>query len=372
MFLHNQEKSMDRNVWCICGLPFDAVNMSEAISSIHSSVQDSKPCFISTPNLNFLIESQKDKSFRQSVINSDLSVVDGKPLVWIAQLLKIPVYERVAGSDLVEQLIESKGNDTIIKVFFFGGEDGVGKIACEKLNVKNSGLNCVGFLNPGFGSIDAMSSEEIIEQINQSGADFIIVSLGAKKGQEWIEKNRKKLKAPVISHLGAVVNFLAGTVNRAPKLLQKIGMEWLWRIKEEPSLWKRYFYDGLSFIKLLMFRVTPLYLMIIFFEKNRRKNKPSIVLSDKRDMTQLQLSGYWGAENIDDINQAFKKTLSSKVKSRVKIVIEQNSYINASVLAKIMLFKRYLSESNRELVIDVNSQLVANIFKYSCCEYLLD
>ena len=370
--MYKQDNSMDRNVSCICGLPFDEVNMIAAINSIYSSVKSSKPCFISTPNLNFLIESQKDKNFRESVINSDLSVVDGKPLVWLAQLLKIPIYERVAGSDLVAQLIESKGNDTIIKVFFFGGEEGVGITACEKLNITNSGLTCVGNLNPGFGTVDAMSSDNIIEQINQSDADFIIVSLGAKKGQEWIEKNRKKLKAPVISHLGAVVNFLAGTVNRAPKLLQNIGLEWLWRIKEEPSLWKRYFYDGLSFIKLLMFRVTPLYLIILLFEKNRRKNKQLIILSDTRDMTQLQLSGYWGAENIDDINQAFKKTLSSKVKNRVKIVIEQNSYINASVLAKIMLFKRYLSESNRELVIEVNSKLVSNIFKYSCCEYLLD
>ena len=169
-----------------------------------------------------------------------MSVADGKPIVWLARLLNIPIPERVAGSDLIEELIKNRTEHKILKVFFFGGEDGIAEAACEKLNSYNTGLKCVGSFNPGFGSIADMSSSEIIDQINQSNADFIIVSLGAKKGQAWIEKNRKNLNAPIISHLGAVVNFIAGTVSRSPKILQKSGLEWLWRIKEEPMLWKRY------------------------------------------------------------------------------------------------------------------------------------
>lgn len=248
---------LDRNVWCLLGLPFDAVTMDETIERIHHAVRTREKCFISTPNLNFLIASQKDSDFRDSVINSDLSVADGKPIIWMARLLNIPLPERVAGSDIIERLIENKEGRKPIKVFFFGGQEDVAEQACEKLNAQGKGLQCVGFHNPGFGSIEEMSTPEIINSINQSGADFVIVSLGAKKGQAWIQANKDKLDAPVISHLGAVVNFIAGTVKRAPKIMQKVGLEWVWRIKEEPALWMRYLKDGLAFIRLLLLRVIP-------------------------------------------------------------------------------------------------------------------
>jgi len=250
----------NRNVWWVLGLPFDAVTMDETIELIHNAVRTREKCFISTPNLNFLIASQKDSDFRNSVINSDLSVADGKPIIWLAKLLNAPLPERVAGSDIIERLIENREGNKPIKVFFFGGQKGIAQLACEKLNIQNQGLRCVGFYNPGFGTVDEMSSSEIIEEINQSDADFVIVSLGAKKGQAWIEENKDKLEAPVISHLGAVVNFIAGTVNRAPKIFQKLGLEWVWRIKEEPGLWKRYFMDGIGFIKLIILHLLRLIL----------------------------------------------------------------------------------------------------------------
>ena len=263
---------LDRNVWCLLGLPFDAVTMDETIERIHHAVRTREKCFISTPNLNFLIASQKDSEFRDSVINSDLSVADGKPIIWMARLLNIPLPERVAGSDIIERLIENKEGHKPIKVFFFGGQDGVAEQACDKLNAQGKGLQCVGFYNPGFGSIEEMSTSNIIDTINQSGADFVIVSLGAKKGQAWIQANKEKLEAPVISHLGAVVNFIAGTVKRSPKLMQKLGLEWVWRIKEEPSLWKRYFMDGVGLIKLFITRVLFNAIWLKFSSKKQKKD----------------------------------------------------------------------------------------------------
>ena len=242
---------LDRNVWSLLGLPFDAVTMDETIGRIHHAVRTREKCFISTPNLNFLIASQKDSDFRDSVINSDLSVADGKPIIWMARLLNIPLPERVAGSDIIERLIENREGNKPIQVFFFGGLDGVAEQACEKLNAQGKGLQCAGFHNPGFGTVEEMSTSNIIDTINQSGADFVIVSLGAKKGQAWIQANKEKLEAPVISHLGAVVNFISGTVKRAPKILQRSGLEWVWRIKEEPALWWRYWNDGIALIRLL-------------------------------------------------------------------------------------------------------------------------
>ena len=199
MALSNDIDEMNRDVWCILGLPFDAISMGDVVAKVHSSITNITPCFISTPNLNFLVASQNDDVFRNSVINSELSIVDGKPLLWVARLLGIPVHERVAGSDLIETLIKNSKGYKPLNVFFFGGQDGIAEIACNKLKSHVDGLQCVGSYNPGFGSIEEMSSDEIINIINQSNADFVIVSLGAKKGQAWIEENRDKLNAPVIS-----------------------------------------------------------------------------------------------------------------------------------------------------------------------------
>jgi len=107
-------------------------------------------------------------------------------------------------------------------------------------------LRCVGAIEPGFGTVEQMSQDHIIEEVNASEADFLAVSLGAKKGQLWLHRNYHRLTIPVRSHLGAVINFQAGTVKRAPPRLRAWGLERLWRIKEEPHLWRRYAHDGTS------------------------------------------------------------------------------------------------------------------------------
>jgi N-acetylglucosaminyldiphosphoundecaprenol N-acetyl-beta-D-mannosaminyltransferase len=201
-----------------------------------------------------LIASQKDEAFRDSVIHSDLSLADGMPIIWMAKLLNLPIHERVAGASLFDALRYQPLNagERPLRIYFFGGPDGVAQRAHEAINQDSGSMECCGYMSPGFGSIEEMSTLEILHQINATEADFVVVSLGAKKGQAWIERNRTLLNAPVISHLGAVVNFVAGTVQRAPIWVQRIGAEWVWRIKEEPHLTKRYLKDGLYLVYLLL------------------------------------------------------------------------------------------------------------------------
>lgn len=247
----------DRQVVCIAGLPIDVVDMAGAVARVREAVVCRKSCFLSTPNLNFLIGCLGDEAFRASVIHSDLNIADGMPLVWMARLLDTPVRERVAGSGLFEVLRGEKDAAEPLKLYFFGGPDGVAEQACLVLNAEFSGLRCVGFDCPGFGSVEDMSNDATIARINASGAEFLVVALGARKGQAWIEHNRSRIAAPIISHLGAVVNFVAGTVSRAPRWMQLSGLEWLWRIKEEPTLWKRYWLDGIALAGLLTTRIIP-------------------------------------------------------------------------------------------------------------------
>jgi len=240
----------------VLGLPFDVIDLDTAVARIRSAVASRTRLFMSTPNTNFVVAAMRDSAFRNSVFHSDLSLMDGMPLVWVARLMGIEIPQRVSGSDLFEAL--RREGSPPISVYFFGGQPGVAATAAAAINEANGPMRCVGFDDAGFGSVEAMSDQATIERINASGADFLVVSLGAAKGQAWIEHNLSRLTAPVVSHLGAVVNFVAGSVKRAPAWVRGAGLEWLWRVKEEPYLWKRYAIDALTFGRLLIADVFPL------------------------------------------------------------------------------------------------------------------
>jgi len=309
----------DRNVWCILGLPFDAVTLEQTANEILAAAKARKPCFLSTPNLNFLCAAQSDAAFRESVINSELSIADGFPVIVIARLLDIPLLERVAGSDLIERL-HKRTTNTPLKVFFFGGEPGAGEKACDKINQTPSGLKAAGHYAPGFGSVEEMSADSIINFINQHDIDFLIVSLGAKKGQAWIELNKRRLKAPVISHLGAVINFFAGSVKRAPVFVQRLGLEWLWRIYQEPSLWRRYYCDGLIFLGLLIHYVFPYWLWLKFGRQKSKLTPASVEMTINTEGNRIiYLSGTCDERGLAPVRDAFKKTA---VENNCDVVID--------------------------------------------------
>ena len=242
----------DREVYCVLGLPVDAVDMDGAVAAVRRAAASGRRCMVSTPNLNFLAGALSDPAFRDSVLESDLCLADGMPLVWVARALGLPIRSRVAGSDLFAALAKHPGPP--LRVYFFGGPDGAAQAACERVNANAHGLRCVGFDSPGFVSIEAMSDAPRIARINGSGAQFVVAALGARKGQAWLRHNRAQLRAPVLCHLGAVVNFAAGRVRRAPAWLQRLGLEWLWRIGQEPALWRRYAGDGLALLRLMATR----------------------------------------------------------------------------------------------------------------------
>jgi len=341
----------DRNVYYLLGLLFDAVDMDGAVRAVTDAVRTKRKTFISTPNLNFLISSQKNEIFRNSVINSDLSIADGMPIVFLCKMFGIPIKERVAGSSLIDALRDNEEcKKRPIKVFFFGGQSGMAEAAHMNLNSKPNGLTSVGFLNPGFGSIEEMSKNSIIDEVNAVGADFIIVSLGALKGQAWIERNRKKLDAPVICHLGAVVNFIGGSVKRAPEWAQKMHLEWLWRIKEEPSLFGRYFKDGISLLHLFVTQAVP---QSMYLRNNRPKIakhlvKPKIIIGE--DPNVFFLEGVIIDDNLPEIRALFKKIMLKK--KSITIDVSRVDYMDSAFMGLLLLLKRDLVEIKCRLKID--------------------
>lgn len=359
----------ERDVYCVLGLPFDALDMASAVSRIRRAATCRQPCFFSTPNLNFLVGCLSDDAFRDSVIESDLSIADGTPIVWVASLLGIPLRERVSGSGLFEEL--RGGNQGRIAIYFFGGLEGVAEAACRRLNSEPSGLVCVGYECPGFGSVDDLSSDEAIARINASGADFVVVSLGARKGQAWIARNRDRLFAPVISHLGAVMNFVAGTVRRAPRWLQQLGLEWLWRIKEEPGLWRRYFADGLVFLRLLVTRVVPLWWINSCHRPARSAlDGVDMELIDRGTDVVIRLRGAWVVENLRPLRECFSR--EELAPRDIRLELEQVSYVDSAFIGLLMLLYGITKHRGRRLSIGNLQENVRRIFRYACADFLLD
>ncbi|OQK17045.1 hypothetical protein AU255_03870 [Methyloprofundus sedimenti] len=343
----SKRNALSRNVWSILGLPFDLVNLAEAVVVTQSAVDNAQRCFLTTPNLNFLIAAQSDQAFFQSVVDSDLSIADGMPIVWVAKLLGIPIAERVAGSDLFAHLSKLQGREKKISVFFFGGQAGIAERASQAINANSVAMSCCGFYDPGFVSVDKMSSPEIIELINQANPDFLVVALGAGKGQSWIQKKRLALNAPVISHLGAVINFVAGHVERAPVFWQRLGVEWLWRIKQEPDLWQRYFFDGLAFLKLLLCKVLPLAVYDGYLKRTSDFNEPASIAYDAGAQV-IHLMGSVKFAELQAI-KAFLKAVLEGENGDVVLACGQLTYIDGAFIGSLLLFQRHLNEQDRQL-----------------------
>jgi N-acetylglucosaminyldiphosphoundecaprenol N-acetyl-beta-D-mannosaminyltransferase len=359
---------LDRDVYCLLGLPFDAISMEEAQLHVRASARFKRRCFLSTPNLNFVVGCLSDHAFRDSVLTSDLSVADSMPLVWMARLLGLPIRERLSGSDLFEGLRATGAPP--LSVYFFGGPPGMAESASLQLQAQRGGLDRAGFDDPGFGSIEAMSCEDRIGRINASGADFLVVALGARKGQAWIERNRDRIAVPVISHLGAVINFVAGAVSRAPVWMRKAGLEWLWRIKEEPSLWRRYTGDGTAFLRLLVTRLLPYAWFLRRLQVEPEELTAAYAkLMDDDDRMVVACHGHWSASNVERLRPTLRQAIASGRDVEVSLV--QTKSIDSAVIGLLMLAYGVQRRRGGRFVLNGVTPQLRKVLYWHCAEFLL-
>lgn len=362
----------NRPVYMLMGLPVDAVTTSQATELVRSAALNGRKCFLSTPNLNFTITALNSPVFRNSVIDSDLVVADGMPLVWVAKLLGIPVTERVAGSTVAANLQKKSSDTRQIRVYFFGGLPGVAEQACRELAKHQTGLIGVGHYNPGFGTVQDMSEKSVLAAINAAKPDIVLVSLGAQKGQAWIQANRHQIDAPVISHLGAVVNFIAGTVARAPVWMQRTGLEWVWRILEEHALIKRYWHDGLAYLRELHQHVLPLSRALKSWKVRCQSLPPLLVKLDTQDVTclRLRVSGRACDADLAQARQIFKAA-ASKASTRLEVDLRECAYVDAAFLGLLALLLKHQRAIGQSLVVSGATREVRQLFELHSASYLL-
>jgi len=229
----------------------DPVTLSEVMATVERWVDSDRPHQIVTVNVDFVRIAQQNKHFRQIVNTADLSVADGKPLLWAARWTGQHLPERITGMDLVLGAAElaTRRHEPM---FLLGAADGIAAQAAEVLQTRYPGLE-VHTYSPPFGPFSDDENVRIIQMIRASGAKYLFVAFGAPKQDTWIHEHLHELGVPVCVGIGGVLNFFAGAVKRAPTWMQQCGMEWLHRVVQEPRrLWRRYIVEDLPvFLNML-------------------------------------------------------------------------------------------------------------------------
>lgn len=230
----------------------DNLTMAEAIESADALVRKNQGAYILTPNVDHLVLMESHKDLADAYDSADLILTDGMPIVWFSRLFGKPVKEKISGSDFLPKLCE-RAVQKNYRMFLLGAADDVAKMAAQKLRQVYPGLIVAGTYSPPINfESNPEEMTKIDALIHNAKPDILVVALGCPKQEVFIYKNRERWNVPLSIGVGASLDFIAGRVKRAPKWMSEHGMEWLYRMMQEPGrMFKRYVLRDWRFMKLL-------------------------------------------------------------------------------------------------------------------------
>ncbi len=234
-------------------LDVDRVTFSGALDAIAAMIEDGTGGSVFTPNVDHVVMAEHDERFRRAYAVASLCLADGMPVLWAARLLGEPLPAKVSGSDLVLPLME-RAERQGWRVYILGGAPGVGARAAERLLARFPRLLIAGADAPRIDMGGAPEARrDVVLRVRESRADLVLVALGAPKQELWIAEAAADLRPAVLLGVGASVDFLAGTARRAPAWVSASGLEWLYRLAQEPRrLWKRYLLRDPEFLLIVL------------------------------------------------------------------------------------------------------------------------
>jgi len=219
----------------ILGVRVDAVTTAEALDIMERFVQEGRPRQVVTVNPEFVMAAQTNEAFRRVLDAAALALPDGIGLLWAARLLGRRLPERVAGSDLVPRLAERAAAHGW-RLFLLGAAPGVAEQAAARLVARCPGLTVVGTYA---GSPAVAEEDDIVARVRAARPDLLFVAYGAPAQDLWIARNLQRLGVPVCMGVGGALDFIAGVRKRAAAWVQRLGLEWLYRLLQEPWRWRR-------------------------------------------------------------------------------------------------------------------------------------
>ncbi len=270
----------------LSGALIDQVDFAAAQERIRGFLGVGAAHQVVTVNLDFLSIAERDPHFRDTINRADLAVADGMPLVWASRLADQPLPERIAGVDLVDTSCQIAAQ-TDAGVFLLGAGPGVAERAGRTMEALYPRLRIAGVYAPPFGSLTAKENEGIVRMVRDARPGFLFVAMGAPRQDLWIRTHLSQLGVPVCMGVGCALDLLAGNVNRAPSWMQRSGLEWAFRLGQEPRrLWRRYLVDDVPTLGRLVFRSVRQRRARVDEKDNgpvtaRQNDRPAVVLAER-------------------------------------------------------------------------------------------
>lgn len=230
------------------GIRLNNMTAGEILDHVDLCIKRRTPCQIVGVNVDQALRVIEDEYSHKIFDDAEIVFTDGKPIIWMAKWLKRPIVEKVSGPDLMLLLCE-RAAQKHYKIFLLGAGPGVAAQGAKNLEEKYPGLECVGTYSPPFGfEKDPAEMEKIVTMLKESGADQLFVGMGSPKQDIFIYENMGKYQIPVSYSMGAALDFIGGSVKRAPKWMSDHGLEWFHRFMQNPKrLYKRYFVEDRRF-----------------------------------------------------------------------------------------------------------------------------
>ena len=235
----------------ILGVDVSVTSLDKTLNTITAGLLNLKGHYICVSNVHTIVMSYDDRHYRAIQNNGYMVLPDGKPLSIVSRLRGHKNARRVTGPDLMGSMFNISERNGY-RHFFYGSTNETLEMLKSELVKRYPSLNIAGMFSPPFRELTKLEDNEIVDMINQSRPDFIWVGLGAPKQEYWMSRNRGKLKGLMIG-VGAGFDYFAGNINRAPLWMQKMSLEWLFRLIQEPQrLWKRYLVYNTRFLILVI------------------------------------------------------------------------------------------------------------------------
>ncbi len=232
----------------VLGVGISPINMGMALDHLQQWITHQERHYVSVCTVHTIMECRRDERLRQIVNAAGMTTPDGMPLVWLSRLAGHSHVSRVYGPDLLlaEMAASVKAGHSH---FFYGGQMGVADRLAETMRRRFPGVRIVGTLSPPVGTAEQLCTEEAAAAINEAGPDIVWVGVSSPKQEFWMQGMRPRLSAPVLIGVGAAFDFHTGSVRQAPRWMQRSGLEWLFRLIQEPQrLWRRYLIDNPWFL----------------------------------------------------------------------------------------------------------------------------
>jgi len=232
----------------VLGCPVSKLSLDEVVAEAERFIASRTPHYIAVVNAAKIVAMRTDPALARSVRSADLIGADGVPVVWASRLLGDPLPGRVNGTDLMDRLLE-RANARGYGVFFFGAAPEVLARVLERMRRDFPGVRIAGSQHGYFGVAEERA---IAERIRASAADIVFIAFGTPKKELWVSRYLEAMGVPVVHGVGGSFDVLAGLIPRAPRWMQRGGLEWLFRLLQEPRrMWRRYLVTNTRFVALL-------------------------------------------------------------------------------------------------------------------------